>query len=269
MTKLFRLLLAVTLLINGPALICAIATPAQASIRTASHEPASPLKDIASQQDLSQFITYYYVFPQPDLTVKSIYFAEKQGYLDKPSVGLPLIAFYSKLFAANPAKLQKWMQELKHLAKDHKSIIYTALYLANTAQTKKSAAILLKEMPASYKAQVATAAHEPTPFELRPIKSTAILDELWACFTATGEGRYVKRIISVLPWLDSEQNDAEKTIIAETAKWSLSSNAIQHKRVLAICKREYNEESKAKTALNEIITKAQTQTTKDADMPTH
>jgi hypothetical protein len=61
-----------------------------------------------------------------------------------------------------------------------------------------------------------------------------VLDALWGKFMATGERAPVERIITTLPWLDIK-GDINRLLVGGSARWSLASNAIQHKRVLKIC----------------------------------
>jgi tetratricopeptide (TPR) repeat protein len=77
---------------------------------------------------------------------------------------------------------------------------------------------------------------------------------LWGSFFATGDERYVKHIMSILPWFG--QGNAEKTLLAGTAQWSLTCNAYQHKRVLQICEKERINQPALKKALSEVIAKA-------------
>ena len=70
----------------------------------------------------------------------------------------------------------------------------------------------------------------------RPITSAGQLDGLWTLYFETGEDAAVRRIISVLHWLEDGQG--MQIVIGGAAQWSLKSNAAQHPGVLAICKDE-------------------------------
>src|SRR5438874_9909990 len=60
------------------------------------------------------------------------------------------------------------------------------------------------------------------------------LDILWAQFFATGDPRYVERIISVLPYAAPGEHSG-RLVIGLAARWSLTSNATQQARVMEIC----------------------------------
>ncbi len=259
MSKLALLCLAALLMIAGVWLTKVVSSSVFAASNNGygpMHEPSGPLKDIKTQMDLENWTTYYYLYPQPDLTVKAIFFSEQVGFMDCPNAAAPLIGFFGQIFAANPGKLQAWVQDLKPLKQIHKNIIYTALWLANTNESKTQAAILLKQLAPDMQASITKSTAKHVAVEHMEINSPAVLDMLWASFFATGDERYVKRIMSVLPWFGSSEHNGAKTLIAGTAKWSLTCNARQHKRVLQICEKERNCQPALKNALNEVIAEA-------------
>ncbi|MCR6642491.1 MAG: hypothetical protein NVV82_26755 [Sporocytophaga sp.] len=88
-----------------------------------------------------------------------------------------------------------------------------------------------------------------------PIRHPEHLDMLWADFFATGNEESVKKIISKLSDLNS--NNQFDQVTAVSAKWSLISNSIQHQRVLEICmavRESYD--NKIEEALDKIIEEA-------------
>ena len=79
---------------------------------------------------------------------------------------------------------------------------------------------------------------------------------LWGCFLASGDTRYVDKIIDALPMMKDE-SDQRRTLIGLAARWSLTSNAKQHKVVLKFCKKRLANSSKElKPLLEEVIKKA-------------
>src|ERR1019366_1352485 len=88
------------------------------------------------------------------------------------------------------------------------------------------------------------------------ITSPQFLDALWASFFATGDERYVWRLISALPMVDTK-GDVSKMLIGGAAQWSLTSNAIQHGRVMEICEAQLNTlPDDQKPALKKVIDSA-------------
>jgi hypothetical protein len=91
--------------------------------------------------------------------------------------------------------------------------------------------------------------------------SPANLDYLWAEFLATGNEEPVKKIISVLdykkPENESTDTDMLKALVFGAARWSLASNANQHKRVYEIIQKELiTAQGQKRQVLEEIIKKA-------------
>ena len=98
--------------------------------------------------------------------------------------------------------------------------------------------------------------HQPISIDTIEISSGSVLDVIWAAFFATGEVKHVTHIMSVLPLMKLKQNDenAEKIAIGSAAHWSLTSNAIQHKKVKEICLNELgNQSDEIATILREMI----------------
>jgi hypothetical protein len=93
--------------------------------------------------------------------------------------------------------------------------------------------------------------------------SVAALDDYWAAFVATGDKVHVEKVISALPLVEV-RGDVDRLMIGGAAKWSLSSNAYQHSRVLEICKAAAMvAEEPGKKLLNEIIAEAEKERAKN------
>jgi hypothetical protein len=215
-----------------------------------------PVNDIKTDEDLGRWFTYYYLHPKPDLTPKAILFAEHAGLLDKPSSKAPFVAFFTQLFAHNPDKLHSWIVALAPLSQAHKEFIWTVLWYADTPEAKKQAALLLPQLSAEDRDRNQKYTGKPVAIENWPISSPAVLDMLWSSFSATGDDRYVERIMTVLPWSSPTEHDVSKILIGGAAKWSLTANAVQHKRVLDLCMKDRDTQPQLKTILTEVIEKA-------------
>lgn len=135
-------------------------------------------------------------------------------------------------------------------------MIYTALWLANTKESNRQATILAKQLEVPAQVAIAKGIPHLPPIENMEIRSPAIIDMLWASFFATGDERYVKRIITLLPWSETNKHDQSKKIIGDTARSSLASNAIKHKRVMAICENAIHAQPELKPILDNLIENA-------------
>ncbi|MFN8656955.1 MAG: hypothetical protein U0105_11500 [Candidatus Obscuribacterales bacterium] len=244
-------LIALTLTL-APSMIATIPA-ADAAPQTAIDQRAP--KTISTDQDLNQWLTYYYLHPQPDLVVPATLLAEKKGYLSSETGG-PYMAFLSRIFAQNPTMVGDWLKQLDSIPARDKPMLWTAIYWSHT---KESAAVLdqiAKSLPPkSQESLVEQIAKPPEPIEKVTISSPAVLDMLWGAFFATGDEKYVKRLISVLPW-EAQNKDLIKMQVGASARWSLTSNAEQHAKVLEICQQVRETDPAMRTVLDPVIEKA-------------
>lgn len=230
---------------------------------TAQADPSIAVKDIKTTADLSRWMNYYYLHPQPELTITAIDYIQKNN-LATPDARNSLIAFFSQVMAHNPPRLAAWTEHFKSLNNVMKGILWTALWQANTPESKKQLAIFTNSLPADLK-KATSKMPPPLPIEKMPINGPGALDRLWSCFCVTGDERYVKRIIEALPPPNTHEakqvsgNIANEMMLSGAAKWSLTSNAHQHKKVLAICMqvRQQAKDQALKKELTAVIEKAQ------------
>jgi hypothetical protein len=231
-------------------------SPIKAAVSQAPHEPSAPIQNIKTAADFEQWCTYYYLYPQPDLTVKALLSAEKSGMFDKRTAQVCLIAISSQIFRENPKQLSTWIKELSPMTTEHKKLIWKALWQANTIESRKEANVIAQQFPEKNRPPELTQ-FTPNPHPIESMElSPAVLDMLWASFFITGDERYVERIMAALPGLRQGQYDASKAYIAGAAKWSLASNAHQHKRVMSICLAALQKHTEWKPELTEIIAQA-------------
>ncbi len=212
---------------------------------------------IATQNDLLTWMTYYYLHPQPDLLVPALLYADKQGLLDSDGRA-PLMAFVSQVFTQNPGKIKLWVEQLDGLKPTTRPMLWTALYWSPTKEAAEALDKIIQALPAKAQAELKSqTAHPSEPVEKMAIATPAVLDELWGSFCATGDERYVNRLLTVLPWCDSDGKDITKLMIGGAAKWSLTSNAEQHPRVMKICLKARDTQPELKKILTEVIDSAE------------
>ena len=73
---------------------------------------------------------------------------------------------------------------------------------------------------------------------MKQVQSAKHLDELWEDYFRSKNPWAIKRIISALRYINIKNKNA--ILVGNAAKWSLTSNAFQHKDVLKICKNNLN-----------------------------
>jgi hypothetical protein len=222
--------------------------------KAATISTAAPTQ-IASAEDLLQWMTYYYMHPQPDLLVPALMFADQSGLIEKGQA--PLTAFVSRVFAQNPQRISTWSKELSAMSNRSKPMLWSALWWSNTVEgknaleecmktlTEKQAEVVLQQM-----------AHSAVPVEQMDVKTPEVLDELWGCFSATGDAKYVDRLITILPWQYNSNGDYMRMTIGSAARWSLTSNAQQHPVVLKTCIKARDTKPELKGILDKVIADA-------------
>ena len=97
----------------------------------------------------------------------------------------------------------------------------------------------------------------PSLLELPVEQGPWVLDALWGYFMATGDDAPVVRIISALPWVNV-RGDVSRLLVGGAARWSLISNAIQHKPVMTVCRKELaSQPNEVTDVLREVIAEAE------------
>lgn len=156
-------------------------------------------------EDVSDFMQTYYRQPRPDLIASLIGVLHSSGFVQNDTNAPPnatgtatesaIIGFFSEVFAANPDRLSRW-QAL--IAKQDEQ---TKAALARALSVSKAGGVLNLD------------GH-----------SAALNDEYWAAFFATGNPKFIDRLVDQLRYFD-ERDDLGLFGAGGTAKWSLASNA--------------------------------------------
>lgn len=240
------LLLAISLILSG----------ADAAIAQGKPEvPAAPAA-ITSTQDLVNWMTYYYMHPQPDLLVPALIYADSNGLVQKGEA--PLTAFVSRVFALNPKRIPTWTAQLEALSAKSKPMLWSALWWSNTVEGKETLNKLATTLPPKSQDFILAQMGKPAePIEQMEIKSPEVLDELWGAFSATGDEKYVTRLMTALPWTYDASGDFNKLSIGGVARWSLTSNALQHPKVLKLCVKARESQPELRKALDHVLAEVQ------------
>jgi hypothetical protein len=189
-----------------------------------------------SLENIDTWVSFYYRNPQPDLIPIFINSLSQEGYLKEETAVEPIMFFLSFIFRDNPHEIANWLsQVLENLSYLEQEIIITAVFLSNTLESQEYLNELsqsnepdIQDLINSFKDQV------PPNIEEIPIENPSILDILWSAFMATGEEKYVIRIISALS-KNNSQDVSDQEMIINMAKWSLKSNIKAHEKVRSIC----------------------------------
>lgn len=218
-------------------LVClaAIAAGAKDKIPTRS-EPKllEGITEIKSDAQLSEWTDYYYLHPRPDLVPSALGYLSKKSLLKHVESAVPMTFFLAQVFRANPALVPGWADLLMTRSEDQQHVFASALWLVGTPESRKLLSeISGKGAPGVREHAVALLAEKQIFDLLATDFDPTTLDCLWASFFATGDERYVKRIITALPL--EKVRELSSTLVGASAHWSLAANARQHPRVLEIC----------------------------------
>ena|ERR1051326_2834129 len=209
---------------------------------------------ITTEGQLDEWMSHYYEHPQPGLTCSAISFMSVKGIIS-PDNGLPTATFFARLLEQNPSRAQEWRECFTLAGDDAATTIAFALWMTKNESELKG--MLAAKPDARVEENLREIGqHAPPDLMKDEIDTPTFLDMLWGSFFATGDEKYVFRVIEALAFLD-DKRDVQKTLIGSAARWSLASNAAQHKRVMQICE-EQQQKSPDKT-LKDVIKEAHKQ----------
>lgn len=211
-----------------------------------------------SEEQFSEWVTYYYLAPQPERLSSAIHYYVGSALYEKQDTRMLVATFFASLFRPDAGLMRK---AYEHIAQggseDAKIFFLNVLWLVDTEDSRA----LLQQARADWTSEqvqrilVRMEGHRPDHRLEDPVDSPADLDQLWAIFSATGDAAPVRKIISVLHLL--EEGHGEEIIVGGAARWSLTSNVPHHKRVYEICQQELqSSEGTTKNLLEQVLAEA-------------
>jgi hypothetical protein len=229
-----------------------------ASLLGAPILPADDVSGFATPEDVDQFVSHYYQKPEPGRVVPSLLFLAHETGL--PGAEAPersgLVAFYGALFRQDEGLATSSTKDLAALA-ERSEFLWQALWFAGTPGNRS----LLETLgpPAGSPRREAwedlRKANPPDPLTMK-VEDPGAIDVFWGSFFATGDPRFVLRVIGALA-LDPSEHDAQKIRIRASAETSLVSNARRHEKVRETCKARLTKEPKAvRKVLEQIVARA-------------
>ncbi len=214
----------------------------------------NPATGFQSQEDVTKWSTFYYLKPEPDRIPEFIEHIGQSEFFDNENTIAPIAGFLAGVFRKNPQQVDDWIDRLSSIKEARLGVVVLGLWYADLPDSQKRVYAILEKHP-KLKQQFEYLYHgSPMPVEKIPLEQGAwVLDTLWGNFMATGDKTPVVRIMSALPWFDVK-GDVGRLVIGGAARWSLTSNAVQHKRVLQICETEIgNQPKEVAEKLREVI----------------
>jgi len=202
-----------------------------------------------SDEELGKWLAYYYLEPNPVVAIDNLE-ALNESFKRNKGISLGEIAerggvrtFYAEIFNTSPDAVALVESRLPELSVDIRVFVNEAIRRCVSAACDR----------------VRGTPHVPITEPL----SVSGLDDHWAAFAATGSKPHVVAVIEALPLFEVRGN-VDQLMIGGAAKWSLTSNAVQHSRVLMFC-REYlkGANDPIKEILSEVVAEAEADLAKE------
>ena len=159
---------------------------------------------VTTAKDAEGFIQTYYQGPRPQMVGTLIGVLHATAVLHTPNAIPPYIGFFSEVFAGKPDRLPEWQALIAKQAHPTKGILEWALSVSKDGGV------------------IAIDGH-----------SAALNDMYWGAFFASGDAKYVNKLIDQLRFID-EREQFELFGVGAASKWSLASNARSHTKVRTI-----------------------------------
>ena len=216
------------------------------------------VQDFANAEALGRWITYYYTKPEPHRVAEAIRAASSQGFMKNGQKVPPFIGFIAGVMSKNPSIAQSLASQLTSLPEVDQPVLILGVWYSAYPEAKSLLERLAKSMP-KHKEMIdhLLTNGRPSLLDLPLEQGPWVLDALWGNFMATGDDAPVARIISALPWINV-RGDVPRLLVGSAARWSLISNAIQHKPVMTACQKALASQPKEVTeVLREVIAESE------------
>ncbi len=169
---------------------------------TGSATVAGKLGRITSQSEFEDFAHTYYLNPKPELVADAILFMDKLKLLERENAQPPFLAFFALVFQKNQGSVSEWEETIRSTNGKAKKVLLEAMSMAK----QEDPIMKIQE-------------HSPS-----------VNDMYWGAFFATGDDRYLGKLVDELRYVD-ERDSLELFGTGASAKWSLASNALLHEKV--------------------------------------
>lgn len=212
----------------------------------ASDEPVS----FASDDDFRSWFAFYYKAPHPERLTASLRYMKQNAYLqDYPDIAS---VFLAHVMTANPQHLKHWVDtEWQEFGGAEWSVILVSLWMVDTTESKALMVKNLERADETHRERI-KGLKDRNPDVIDPLKADIVdprqVNLVWAAFSATGDERYVRKIIDQVH-LYGEVRDETDAAIGEAAIMTLANNAMQHDLVAQLCNRMDNTHPDPKTRI--------------------
>lgn len=200
---------------------------------------AGPFED---EQSLSKWIYSYHKHRDAESLVPAVRAMVKNqligsGYMEKDFFAM---GFLSAVFSEHPDRVRGWLTDLKELSfPGALASVLSAVAASDTPQAREALNEFAVRADPKIKEFINSISSSPqTDLLTAPVITASTCDLLWGRYFATGDRRYVKKIIGALALGDQIEAWDIKAQTAEVAKHYLATYAIQCPEIMKICEEE-------------------------------
>ena len=180
-----------------------------------------------AESSAQAWLETYYLNPRPAELSANVHSLSRTGWFDEEGHTAISIGFLSGVFAANPQRVNGWLEDLADLPLTHRRLIAASLWQAGNPMGAEMLKRFAKNSVVRNEV-LELASRSSTPVSNTLVVSTSSMNLQWGAFLASGNERHVVAI------LDGMGNDRAGLDIS--ARQTLAQNAVAHPRVLDICR---------------------------------
>lgn len=196
---------------------------------------ATSLSAVASSSSAEQWLNNYYKNPAPERFTSAVLELSRNGYFDEAGHVPLAIGFMATVFSQNPDKVQSWLQFSHVLPVSHQRILISALWYSGNPKGADYLRAYARDCEPSLRTSLNALANTTPSLPNAEVSSVSSLNLQWGAFLANGETAPVRSILAALGNANLDQD----------VRWSLAQNAVQHERVLSICRDELSRQPNA------------------------
>ncbi len=191
----------------------------------------------------------YYQNPAPERFTASVLDLSRGGYFEEAGHVPLAIGFLAKVFSQNPDKVGSWMEFSHVLPLSHQRILIAALWYSGNPKGADYLRSYARDCDPSLRTSINEMINTSASLQNAEVRSLSSMNLEWGVFLASGETAPVHAILAALG----------NSTLDQDVRWSLAQNAVQHERVLAICRDELSRQPNAvRETLKAVILDAET-----------
>lgn len=199
-----------------------------------------------SQDELSQWFTYYHKYPQPERLAEWLSEELKFGMTLNDTHYYPIAAFCSQVLQDSPQIATDFSRYFSQHTYQDKFLVALILWNSQLPEAEDLVKSALGFTPAELEVLTQFPPYEPLDYD---VETPVDMDIMWAIFFATGSEEPINKLIDFVlkpqPVMDKEKSNEQEVYIAQTyleaAMWSLQANARQFPEIKTQVERRYQQ----------------------------